>query len=125
MDEVCLDQLEPSKENIQPLARGRAATALRRALQEQHIQPISTGLDAVRLSFEMKLDDEEEDDPLAVWIAYIAWLDENYPSGYPDLPDILLKCGRKFQEDQRYVNSLKYLKVWIRYVWIDFFKRIK
>jgi hypothetical protein len=112
---VDLEQIEPTKENIQPLVTGRNVAALvERQKQSGDL------LEKTREQFEERLllsgQHEDEEDPLAIWVEYISWIDDNYPSGCPDLAKILLRCGKQFQDDDRYKNSLKYLKIWIRYV---------
>lgn len=55
------------------------------------------------------------DDPLAPWLAYIRWTQETYPDDADALTPILNKCTKLFKGDERYRNSVKYLKLWIFY----------
>ena len=108
---------EYSKENIQPLRKGRNLSVLQKSLDLQ-----STGdgrlkaLESERQSFEEKLADKDEcDDPLDLYLQYIKWMEESYPSGSPNYVELLERCNQEFKDDDRYKNDPRYLRNWLTY----------
>eukprot|EP00966_Prymnesium_polylepis_P056141 1298688-Prymnesium_polylepis.1 len=108
---------ETSKENAQPLRRGRKAEALSTALSEG---PTAAEVnEAKRLEFEAALEnpDDAGSDPLAVWCEYIRWLQDTFVTGAggPQLLPVLERCAQAFKDDARYADDARYLRVWIIY----------
>ncbi|KAG0141281.1 hypothetical protein CROQUDRAFT_674195 [Cronartium quercuum f. sp. fusiforme G11] len=58
-------------------------------------------------------------DPLEIYVQYVRWTIESYPSGgttaESKLIPLLEQSTRKFVTDSRYQNDLRYLKLWIYY----------
>uniref|UniRef100_A0AAY5K935 BUB1 N-terminal domain-containing protein n=1 Tax=Esox lucius TaxID=8010 RepID=A0AAY5K935_ESOLU len=92
---------ELSKENIQPLKKGRAISALQEALSQQ--QEGSSSIH--NLAFESELRVYEGDDPLDVWDRYVKWTEQTYPQG-----------GKESNlTDKRYHNDRRYVDLWIKF----------
>mmetsp|Transcript_13640 Transcript_13640/g.24311 ORF Transcript_13640/g.24311 Transcript_13640/m.24311 type:complete len:808 (+) Transcript_13640:99-2522(+) len=110
---------ELSKENAQPLKRGRDVKKVRDFKSNAQFVAHKSELQARQEQFEDMLVDARSDgpmdDPLDVWVQYIKWVQENFPRGSQDLVDILERCTREFKDDERYKNDEKYIKVWIGY----------
>uniref|UniRef100_A0AAY5JXI0 BUB1 N-terminal domain-containing protein n=1 Tax=Esox lucius TaxID=8010 RepID=A0AAY5JXI0_ESOLU len=71
---------ELSKENIQPLKKGRAISALQEALSQQQ-EGSSSATNQHKQAFESELRVYEGDDPLDVWDRYVKWTEQTYPQG--------------------------------------------
>jgi len=110
---------EQCKENAMPIKRGRDVKKLQPLGGKRDISSRKDKLERERESFEEALvsatSDGDMEDPLAVWIKYIKWLQDNFPSGDTELLALLERCTRQFKDDERYRNNEKYLKVWIGY----------
>ncbi|KAA0168537.1 hypothetical protein FNF31_00417 [Cafeteria roenbergensis] len=108
---------ETSKENFQPLKRGRRAAGLSRGLRA--LNPTgASALDEKRQAFEREVAvAHESDDPLSVWKRYIAWITESYPSGgkASGLLEVLHRCTQALLDDERYTNDPDCIVVWIQY----------
>ncbi|TIA87156.1 hypothetical protein E3P99_03346 [Wallemia hederae] len=116
---VDIQDIYESKENIQPLAKGRSASTLssifrsdrqsrRRELDEQH----QAYEDQIRSAT------EEDDDPFRVYSEYIKWAIEAYPSGEShesNIVPLLERTTRTFKDDERYRRDVRYLRCWILY----------
>ncbi|KAH7106274.1 hypothetical protein BKA62DRAFT_686522 [Auriculariales sp. MPI-PUGE-AT-0066] len=111
--------LEASKENIQPLARGRRATALSAALSTPHKdRGAHLKQERERMRAELDAAIEEEDDPLAAYIRFVDWTIESYPQGHNSdsgLISLFHEATHAFKDDDRYKNDIRYLKLWIMY----------
>ncbi|KZV87182.1 hypothetical protein EXIGLDRAFT_680170 [Exidia glandulosa HHB12029] len=111
--------LEAAKENIQPLARGRRATALSQALTTPHRerpQRLAQERDAMRAQLQQAIEDDE--DPLAAYVAFVDWTIESYPQGHNSdsgLITLFDEATRTLKDDPRYKNDMRYLKLWILY----------
>jgi len=58
----------------------------------------------------------EGDDPLSPWLTYIGWIQQTYISGCTKkLIHVIEKCITKFQDEDRYRQDLRFLKLWIVY----------
>jgi checkpoint serine/threonine-protein kinase len=115
------DLIEGHKENIQPVRSGRSARALVASLSPLSANP-SAGRSEhyVRQSeFEEELKTASElDDPLEVWLRYINWTIETFPSGHSaeaGLLQLLERATREFAHDNQYKDDPRYLKLWIQY----------
>ncbi|KAG7226161.1 hypothetical protein INR49_014256, partial [Caranx melampygus] len=71
---------ELSKENIQPLRRGRDISVLHQALSQQQ-DGVSSAINQQRQAFESELRMYEGDDPLDVWDRYVKWTEQTFPQG--------------------------------------------
>ncbi|KAJ6472635.1 Mad3/BUB1 homology region 1-domain-containing protein [Mycena vulgaris] len=119
---VDFDVLEAAKENVQPLATGRRATALSAILSTPHAQresKLAATRNRLRINVEIALEDEE-DDPLEAYCHLINWTVENYPQGHSaesGLLELLEEATRvlKDNRDGRWRGEIKYLKLWLLY----------
>jgi hypothetical protein len=107
---------EACKENSQPIRQGRRAAALKSlGAADPAVVDERT---AERQVWEAALRDSAAGaDPLATWVAYIAWTQEAYVTGGKDaqLLQLLESCAYGFKEDARYADDVRYLRVWIQY----------
>ncbi|KAJ1652880.1 protein kinase [Dispira simplex] len=114
-------KFESQKENIQPLRQGRSAAKLahifsqdegsRQRLLEQQQAEFETTLESINIT--------EDEDPLDVYHRYVRWTLEHYPQGHNHtsrLVPLLERVTRLFQDDERYSNDPRYLKLWLMYV---------
>lgn len=107
--------LEKEKENIKPLMFGRSALKLGKALVETRAPTV---LSKQRDKFEIDLLSEELDDPLQVYIDYIAWTHNHYPQGANSesgLLNLLERCTSCFRDTLLYKNDPRYMKIWLEY----------
>jgi hypothetical protein len=116
------DLIEASKENIQPLASGRKATALSAVLSTPHAQresKLAATRNRLRINVEVALEDED-DNPLEAYCQLVYWTLENYPQGHSaesGLLELLEEATRvlKDHNDGIWRNDLRYLKLWVLY----------
>ena len=116
------DLIEASKENIQPLASGRKATALSAVLSTPHAQresKLAATRNRLRINVEVALEDDE-DNPLEAFCQLVYWTLENYPQGHSaesGLLELLEEATRvlKDHSDGIWRNDLRYLKLWVLY----------
>ncbi|KAJ7689434.1 Mad3/BUB1 homology region 1-domain-containing protein [Mycena rosella] len=119
---VDFDVLEAAKENVQPLATGRRATALSAILSTPHAQresKLAATRNRLRINVEIALEDEE-DDPLEAYCHLVNWTVENYPQGHSaesGLLELLEEATRVLKDDRegRWRGEIKYLKLWLLY----------
>ncbi|KAF8186882.1 Mad3/BUB1 homology region 1-domain-containing protein [Mycena galopus ATCC 62051] len=119
---VDFDVLEAAKENVQPLATGRRATALSAILSTPHAQresKLAATRNRLRINVELALEDEE-DDPLEAYCHLVNWTVENYPQGNSaesGLLELLEEATRVLKDDRdgRWRGEMKYLKLWLLY----------
>lgn len=107
---------ELSKENIQPLRRGRAISALHQALSQQQDGPTSV-INQQRQAFESELRTYDGDDPLGVWDRYIKWTEQTFPQGGKEsnLTTLLERVVTRFTEEKLYHNDSRYVDLWIKF----------
>lgn len=107
---------ELSKENIQPLRRGRHITALQEALT-QHQDGFSSAIIQQRQSFETELRVYEGEDPLDVWDRYINWTEQTFPQGGKEsnLTKLLERAVTRFTDEKKYHNDPRYVDMWIKF----------
>lgn len=115
------DDIELHKENIQPLASGRSARALAQALSPRASPVTLRGELAVKQAeFEKELKTASElDDPFEVWVRYVNWTVENFPSGNSHdsgLLNLLERATREFLHEEQYKNDPRYVRLWIQYI---------
>ncbi|CAN0076341.1 unnamed protein product, partial [Scytosiphon promiscuus] len=60
-------------------------------------------------------DEGEDEDELAVWWRYIQAVQDKLPSDQQEQFDLLERCSRRFKDDPRYKNDIRYLRVWTAY----------
>lgn len=113
---VDFEAFEGTKENLQPLKKGRNLAALK-SLIDKEPKGTDEELELQRCAHEEKIKTYVGDDPLVPWLDFITWTQQAYSSGGVKsmLIQLLEKCTKEFQHDERYRNSDKYLRVWIIY----------
>jgi hypothetical protein len=121
--------LEAAKENIQPLASGRRATALASLLSTPHAQreaALSATRARLRTNVEIALadydpdDTEEEGDPVDAYARLVNWTLESYPEGQSAASNLLplLEEATRVLKDHangRWRADARYLKLWALY----------
>lgn len=57
-------------------------------------------------------------DPLDPWFNYIQWIEQSFPKhGHEGHMDKLIKdCLQLFENDKRYYQDRRFVKLWIKYV---------
>uniref|UniRef100_A0A4W6DHF3 BUB1 mitotic checkpoint serine/threonine kinase Bb n=1 Tax=Lates calcarifer TaxID=8187 RepID=A0A4W6DHF3_LATCA len=107
---------ELSKENIQPLKRGRDISALHQALSQQQ-DGLSSAINQQRQAFESELRMYDGDDPLDVWDRYIKWTEQTFPQGGKEsnLATLLERAVTRFTEEKKYHNDPRYVDLWIKF----------
>lgn len=63
-------------------------------------------------------------DPLAPWYQYLQWIDENFTIDFKHetiFDHILTACLCKFEQDERYKQDRRFIKLFIKYVSIFHF----
>ncbi|XP_030298975.1 mitotic checkpoint serine/threonine-protein kinase BUB1 beta isoform X2 [Sparus aurata] len=107
---------ELSKENIQPLRRGRAISALHQALSQQQ-DGVSSAINQQRQAFESEVRMYEGDDPLDVWDRYIKWTEQTFPQGGKEsnLGTLLERVVTRFTDEKKYHNDPRYVDLWIKF----------
>ena len=122
---VDADVIEAVKENIQPLRKGRRATALSAIFSTPHAQR-DTILSRRRARFRMEVkqaledvhEDEGGEDALDVYSRFVAWTLESYPQGQSTesgLLELLEEATRKLKDQEKYKQDSRYLRLWILY----------
>ncbi|KAJ9104483.1 hypothetical protein QFC21_001979 [Naganishia friedmannii] len=118
--------LEAQKENIRPLSTGRSALTLsniftkERAEAERVLQlGHETHRRAVDVANQREADGEEMEegvmDVLDPYVKYIAFINQHHPSSATHLLPVLESTTRKFVDDSRFFQDLRYLKLWVQY----------
>ncbi|KAJ1477417.1 Mad3/BUB1 homology region 1-domain-containing protein [Baffinella frigidus] len=115
------EQIEQSKENVQPIASGRDAAQLAARLEGMNKKPVENTTNifsAACAEWEDKLAADKGSDPLALWDDYIKWAQQNATSDKMQamIVPLLQRATREFQDESRYKNDPRYLRMWIRYV---------
>ncbi|KAF8456801.1 Mad3/BUB1 homology region 1-domain-containing protein [Kalaharituber pfeilii] len=120
---VNFDLIEGHKENIMPLAGGRSARALATALaplSSSTPQSARSEHNDQRAAFEAELlTSNELDDPLEVWVRYVNWVIQTFPSGHNSesgLVQLLERATKTFIHEPHYKNDPRYLRFWIYYI---------
>ncbi|CUS08436.1 unnamed protein product [Tuber aestivum] len=120
-DTTSFNQIELHKENIQPIASGRSARALVASLSSRS-NPVFARAEhaAKQAEFEEELRGSLDlDDPLEVWVRYVNWTQETFPSGHSadsSLLQLLERATQTFIHEQHYKNDPRYLRLWIQYI---------
>ncbi|CAG9771963.1 unnamed protein product [Ceutorhynchus assimilis] len=107
-----------SKENIQPLRRGRNPHQLEMALQAQTNPEYQVQLQQQKQEFEAQITNYQGDDPLEKYYEYIAWIEQSYPkNGHEgNCAGVLEYCLGLYENDPRYTNDIRFCKLWIKYI---------
>lgn len=114
--------IESEKENILPLRDGRSAHALSQTLQQKNEDPSGNKFSETRLAFEQQIMDEleEMDDPLELYLEYLAWINNAYPQGgqskQSGMLEVMERCLMYFKDIDTYKNDPRYLKIWLWYI---------
>lgn len=111
-------EFDDAKENIQPLAGGRDAEILETAIHAESNKDIQERLIEQRKQFESAIQNYVGDDPLELWYEYIQWVEQSYPRSGKEtaLTELLSKCLNQFENDERYNQDRRMIKLYIRYV---------
>ncbi|CAG0901544.1 unnamed protein product [Cyprideis torosa] len=105
--------VETTKENIQPLKKGRVKSALLESLCFEEPE-----LRRKRCEFEKLLRSSEDlDDPLEPWYQYITWTEQHYPRGSKDgkLDQLLEKCIKKFKTSLLYKEDQRFIGIYLNF----------
>ncbi|KAM8808104.1 mitotic checkpoint serine/threonine-protein kinase BUB1 beta [Eudromia elegans] len=116
MSQVCNDEWELSKENVQPLRQGRVMSTLQEALAQQETS-VHTAVQLKKQEFESEIRFYSGDDPLDVWDRYIKWTEQTFPQGGKEsnLSAVLERAVKALNEQQRYYKDPRYLNVWLKF----------
>lgn len=79
------------------------------AMTSEHLDRIADDTEKYLLKFKGR-------DPLRKWIQYLQWLDEKMPSETNRIISTLKKCLLSLQKSPDYLNDVRYIRLWIRYV---------
>ena len=114
------EAIESQKENVQPRSRGRSAHALSHTLSMHHKERQEV-LATQRQEWEERVlgpENQDSDDPLEAWCAYVKWCIDNYPDGKSSdsgIVPLLERATREFRSSEQYQNDSRYLRLWILY----------
>lgn len=110
--------LDEAKENIQPLASGRNIQRLESALNAEFHESGQAELLLERRRYEEAIHSYIGEDPLSPWYEYVLWVEQSYPkSGKQSaLDEVVEKCLLKFEQDSRYSQDPRLIKLFIKYV---------
>ena len=113
---------EHAKENVQPARGGRDVRRLNTALGERATVGTATATTSGRDVEKARLLEEatrgDAEDRLGAWCALIKWTEQMYATGNGrerELMPVLERCARELQEEERYKEDARYLRVWIKY----------
>lgn len=58
------------------------------------------------------------EDPLSVWYEYICWIEQSYPKSGTEsgLDEVVLKCIMEFEDNNKYKQDRRMVKLFIKYV---------
>ncbi|KAF2147168.1 uncharacterized protein K452DRAFT_354621 [Aplosporella prunicola CBS 121167] len=127
-DLINFDELEPHKENVQRVQRGRSAKALASILSPKsadgQLKVIPSDQEKFnnvkRQEFEKELEAiDESDDPLDTYDRYVKWTLETYPqptSSQSQLLPLLETATKAFLKSPHYKDDPRYLKLWLHYI---------
>ena len=104
---------ETSKENVAVRKGGRDVKDLARKFGV--VAGPAAGADDERARLEAALA-TDSDDPLAPWLAYVAWLERERPTDALAAFEVRERCARRFKDDAAYKNDERYVAVWLAYV---------
>jgi hypothetical protein len=133
---ISLSVWEANKENVQPLREGRDPNVLAETFSDpSHLngnkkqqqlesmrkyENINYAIIFSLRNFEDQIGKlgDKGSDPLALWVKYVNWTKQNYPSETlkQNIFSIVERCVRLFISDLRYKNDIRYLSLWVTYV---------
>lgn len=110
--------LDNAKENIQPLASGRNIEILETAISAELQHDVQEKINEQRKEYERIIQEYKGDDPLGPWYDYIQWIEQSYPKSGKEtaLNELLGKCLSLFENDERYKQDRRMIKLYIKYV---------
>ena len=112
--EVNLEVLEQSKENVLPQTPAkRDLRKLNKVFSEQYSQRTSLAQEQKHHELRVAKYGKES---LTIWLDYIKWMEQNFPAGHKDYVGLLERCTSALVESEKYKNSKKYLRVWMKLV---------
>lgn len=105
-----------AKENIQPLASGRNVSLLQASLSQDSTH--GQELLAQRKQMEEEVRTYKGADPLGAWYTFICWIEQSYPAGGSGsgLQTVLHQCLTKFEDDERYRQDKRLIKLFIKFM---------
>ncbi|EDX05841.1 uncharacterized protein LOC6733180 [Drosophila simulans] len=105
-----------AKENIQPLASGRNVSLLQASLSQDSTH--GQELLAQRKQMEEEVRTYTGTDPLGAWYKFICWIEQSYPAGGSGsgLQTVLHQCLTKFEDDERYRQDKRLIKLFIKFM---------
>ena len=110
---------EHAKENVRPVRGGRDGRRLNEALVKRETRGTTTsGREAEKARLLAAATREDAEDRLGEWCALIKWTEQTYATGNGlerELMPVLERCARELQEEERYKEDARYLRVWIKY----------
>lgn len=67
---------------------------------------------------EEAIEQYDGDDPLSMWFEYVQWFEQTNPSNTKPalMNDAIRRCVLKFENDQRYMQDRRFIKLCIKYV---------
>ncbi|TDL15816.1 hypothetical protein BD410DRAFT_777737 [Rickenella mellea] len=122
--------LEASKENIQPLAKGRCVTTLSALFSTPHAQRdarLSASRARLRAAVDASLLPSPSSSsssstptisPLEAYCDFVYWTIEHYPQGHSaesGILELLEEATRMLKDDTACKSDLRYLKLWVLY----------
>jgi checkpoint serine/threonine-protein kinase len=57
-------------------------------------------------------------DPLELWFKYISWIEQSFVKSASDggILEVVARCIKKFEEESRYKQDRRLIKLYIKYV---------
>ncbi|KFM72034.1 Mitotic checkpoint serine/threonine-protein kinase BUB1 beta, partial [Stegodyphus mimosarum] len=107
------EEWEVSKENIQPIQRGRRPSKLNACLTLHPDDVILKQRDV----FEKELRIYYGDDPLSVWHKYIKWIEQNFPKGGKEshLEQLVQRCLSIMKNESKYYDDNRFIDIWLKF----------
>ncbi|XRB05728.1 mitotic checkpoint serine threonine-kinase BUB1 [Pycnococcus provasolii] len=113
---------EDSKENFQPAKAGRKAASLALLAARDEDKSASSEANSAlvreRDAYLKSLAEDTSDDPLATWLKFVKWTQENFATTQKaELLPILEKCTRELLtfSKRNYRDDVRFLRVWVLY----------
>ncbi|EIW72040.1 hypothetical protein TREMEDRAFT_26019 [Tremella mesenterica DSM 1558] len=115
--------IESQKENIRPLPTGRSASTLNTIFtpgnsstqqQEEKERYFRDLIESAELSD--RQGEERNEDILEIYLKYILFLQQYHPSSTSYTLPIIESITRRFLNDGRFKQDVRYLKLWIMYI---------
>eukprot|EP00002_Diphylleia_rotans_P040638 TRINITY_DN9686_c0_g1_i1.p1 TRINITY_DN9686_c0_g1~~TRINITY_DN9686_c0_g1_i1.p1 ORF type:complete len:343 (-),score=83.44 TRINITY_DN9686_c0_g1_i1:377-1405(-) len=113
-----LSRWEGSKENVQPLRKGRKAIDIVSKLEDTNsARDQKERLKQQMMDFEEAISAPDQEDPLIPWIRYLDWMQVVELSGFKklEMTKLLQRATTEFKDSERYRNDLRYIHMWMEY----------